>query len=115
MRIWPGRMDAETRPGTPQDAVVTAVDAALGFVAGQGWVPGETAIVLVETVRNVAVELHSSEQLRGLIGAALEKCDHDRVLVATLVDDLLDVRNAARPAVGTRAWSRGAVGGVAVE
>jgi hypothetical protein len=81
--------------------VVTAVDAALGFVAGQGWVPRQTAIVVVETVRDVAVELQTSEQLRGLIGAALEKCDEDRVLAATLVDDLLDVRNAARPAVST--------------
>ena len=104
MRIWPARTDAETRPGTPpESAVVTAVDAALRFVAGQGWVPRQTAIVLVETVRDVAVELHTSEQLRGLIGAALANCDQDRVLAATLVDDLLDVRNAARPAVGTRA------------
>jgi hypothetical protein len=102
MRIWPARTDTETRPGTPpESAVVTAVDAALGFVAGQGWVPRQTAIVVVETVRDVAVELQTSEQLRGLIGAALEKCDEDRVLAATLVDDLLDVRNAARPAVST--------------
>jgi hypothetical protein len=104
MRIWPARTEAETRPGTPPEAaVIAAVDAALGFVAGQGWVPGQTATVVVETVRDVAVELHTSAQLRGLIDAALEKCDTDRVLAATLVDDLLDVRNAARPAVGTRA------------
>src|SRR5829696_3264706 len=97
MRIWPARVNAETRPGTtPESAVVTAVDAALGFVAGHGWVPRHTAIVLMETVRDVAVELHTPEQLRRLIGAALEKCDQDRVLAATLVDDLLDIRNAAR-------------------
>lgn len=103
MRIWPARTDAETRPGAPlESAVVTAVDAALGFVAGQSWVPRQTAIVLVETVRDVAVELHTPEQFRRRIGTALETCDHDRVLAATLVDELLDIRNAARPAVATR-------------
>jgi|SRR5215207_3427543 hypothetical protein len=102
MRIWPVRTDAERKPGTaPESAVVTAVDAALGFVAGQGWVPRQTAIVLVETVREVAAELDTPEQLRRLIGAALEKCDTDRVLAATLVDDLLDIRNAARLAAAT--------------
>jgi hypothetical protein len=104
MRIWPARAEAETRPGTPPESgVITAVDAALRFVTGQVWIPRQTATVVVETVRDVAVELHTSEQLRSLIDASLEKCDQDRVLAATLVDDLLDVRNAARPAVGARA------------
>jgi hypothetical protein len=102
MRIWPVRPDAKIGSGTQEAAVVTAVDAALGFVAGQGWVPRQTAIVWVETVRDVAGEVHAPEQLHRLIRAALEKCDQDRVLAATLVDELLDIRNAARPTVATR-------------
>jgi hypothetical protein len=102
MRIWPVRPDAKIGSGTQEAAVVTAVEAALGFVAGQGWVPRQTAIVLVETVRDVAGEVHAPEQLHRLIRAALEKCDQDRVLAATLVDELLDIRNAARPTVATR-------------
>jgi len=104
MRIWPARAEAETRPGTPPESgVVTAIDAALRFVIGQCWITRQTATVVVETVRDVAVELHTSEQFRNLIDATLEKCDQDRVLAATLVDYLLDVRNAVRPALGTRA------------
>jgi hypothetical protein len=103
MRIWPARADAKVGSGTQEAAaIVTAVDAALGFVAGQDWVPRQTAIVLVETVRDVASEVHVPEQLHRLIRAALEKCDQDRVLAATLVDELLDIRNAARPTVTTR-------------
>jgi hypothetical protein len=103
MRIWPARPEDETRSATPAEtAVVTAVDSALGFVAGHGWVSGQTAIALVGTVRDVAVELHTSEQLHRLIGATLEECGQDRVLAATLVDELLDIRNAARLASATR-------------
>ena len=102
MRIWPARPDPKIGSGTQEAALVTAVDAALGFVAGEGWVPRQTAIVLVETVRDVASEVHPPEQLHRLISAALEKCDRDRVLAATLVDELLDIRNAARPTAATR-------------
>jgi len=102
MRIWSARPDAETGSGTEEAAVVSAVDAALGYVAGQGWVPRQTAIALVETVRDVAGEVHAPEQLHRLIHATLESCAQDRVLAATLVDELLDIRNAARPAVAPR-------------
>ena len=102
MRIWPARPEEETRTSTPAETeVVTAVDSALGFVAGQGWLPGRTAISLVESVRDVALERHTSERLRELFGATLEKCDQERVLAATVVDELLDILNAARP-VATR-------------
>jgi hypothetical protein len=76
--------------------VITAIDAALGFVAGQRWVPRQTAIALLETVRDVARDLDPPEQLHGPIDAAVEKCVDDQVLAAPLTDALLDIRNGYR-------------------
>jgi hypothetical protein len=99
MRIWSsGTAKAKESPAPPKDAILTAIDAALGFVAGQRWVPRQMALALLETIRDVASEVDASEELHALIDAALEKCDQDRVLAATLVDTLLDIRNATSQA-----------------
>ena len=53
MRLWSTRAASDPTPVGREDAVISAVDAALGFVAGQRWVPRHTAIALLETVRDV--------------------------------------------------------------
>ena len=99
MRFWSTR--AATEPTTPaerDDAVITAIDAALGFVAGQRWVPRQTAIALLESVRDVANDGDAAEHLHGIVDDTLANCDSDRVLAAPLTDALLDFRNACRHA-----------------
>lgn len=98
MRIWSSRPANESATVPSEDAIVTAVDAALGFVAGQRWVPRQMALALLETIRDVASEVDAPDELDALIDAAVEQCDQDRVLAATLVDTLLDMRNATSQA-----------------
>jgi hypothetical protein len=94
MRLWSTRTADETASAAPEDAIVTAVDAALGFVAGQRWVPRQMAVALLETVRDVTRDVEVPEELDALIDSALEKCDSDPILASTLADALLDIRNA---------------------
>jgi hypothetical protein len=95
MRLWSTRAASDPTPVGREDAVISAVDAALGFVAGQRWVPRHTAIALLETVRDVARDVDAPEHLHDLIDAAVEECD-DPTLAAPLTDALLDIRNSCR-------------------
>lgn len=95
MRIWSTRSPAETDRARPGEAIVEAVDAALGFVAGQRWVPRRLAEALLETVRDAAREVGAPE----LVDAAIDRMPdegEDRVLAVQLTDLLLDIRNASR-------------------
>jgi hypothetical protein len=96
MRLWSTR--AESSPATVEqdDAVITAVDAALGFIAGQRWVRRQTASALLQTVRGVARDVDAPERLRELIDGAVEECDEDPILADPLTDALLDIRNSSR-------------------
>jgi hypothetical protein len=96
MRLWSTRAANDPTPVEREDAVVTAVDAALGFVAGQRWVTRPTAIALLETVRDVARDVEAAQHLNKLIDAAVEECDEDPILIAPLTDALLDIRNISR-------------------
>jgi hypothetical protein len=96
MRLWSTRAANEPTPVEREDAAVTAVDAALGFVAGQRWVPRQTAVALLETVRDVARDVDAPEHLHELIDAAVEECDEDPILAAPLTDALLDIRNISQ-------------------
>jgi hypothetical protein len=96
MRFWSTRAPNDPTPVEREDAVVTAIDAALGFVAGQRWVSRQTAIALLETVRDVTRDLDAPEHLHEPIDAAVEKCVDDQVLAAPLTDALLDIRNISR-------------------
>jgi hypothetical protein len=96
MRLWSTRAANDPTPVEREDAVVTAVDAALGFVVGQRWVPRHTAIALFETVRDVARDVEAPEYLHALIDAAVEECDEDPILATPLTDALLDIRNSSR-------------------
>jgi hypothetical protein len=98
MRFWSTRAETDPTPVERDDAVITAVDAALGFVAGHRWVPRPTAIALLETVRDVARDAEAPEYLHELIDAAVEECDEDPILAAPLTDALLDIRNSCRRA-----------------
>jgi hypothetical protein len=98
MRFRSTRGATDPTPVERDDAVLAAVDAALGFVAGQRWVPRYMAIALLETVRDVARDVEAPEHLRELIGAAVEECDEDAILAAPLTDALLDIRNSCRRA-----------------
>ncbi len=75
--------------------MVTAVDASLGFVAGQRCARCHDATALVESVRDVALD-NSAPDVLGLIESALAGCDRDPIPAVQLTDTLLDIRNAAR-------------------
>lgn len=98
MRLWSSETAKESAPAAPEEAIVAAVDAALGFVADQRWVPRQTAVALLETVRDAARDADTSEHLEALIDFALEQCDSDPILAGTLTDALLDIRNATSQA-----------------
>ena len=53
MRIRSHRTKTKTAPPAA-DAAVAAVDAALGFIAGQPWVRRQTAVAVLEAVRDAA-------------------------------------------------------------
>ncbi len=95
MRVWSLRTPTQPVSAAPEEAIVTAVDAALGFVAGQRWVPRHMAVALLETIRDVTREQHAPEHLDALVDASLKKCDSDPILAGLLTDLLLDIRNAA--------------------
>jgi hypothetical protein len=97
MRLWPSQSPNETESTTSEAAIVRAVDAALGFVAGQRWVPRPMATALFETVRDVMNELDAPGHVSALLDAALNGCDSDPILAGALTDALLDIRNAASP------------------
>ncbi len=69
MRIRSHRTKTKTPPPAADDAAVAAVDAALGFIAGQPWVRRQTAVAVLEAVRDAARD-------------------------AGLTDALLDIRNS---------------------
>jgi len=76
--------------------VVAAVDAALRFIAGQQWVRRQTAIVLLEEIRDAARNVEDPQRLDKLMDLAVADCDHERILSAPLTDLLLDIRNSSR-------------------
>jgi hypothetical protein len=98
MRLWSTRAANDPTPVEREDALVTAVDAALGFIAGQRWVPRQMAITLLETVRDVVRGADAPEHLNKLIDAAVEEYDEDPILAGPLTDALLDIRNSCRRA-----------------
>jgi hypothetical protein len=95
MRLWSSRSPNETGATASEESVVRAVDAALGFVAGQRWVPRPMATALLETVRDVTNDLDAPGHLSVLLDTALNGCDSDPILAGPLTDALLDIRNAA--------------------
>jgi len=99
MKMWSARASARGPSAAPDDSVVTAVDAALGFVAGQRCMGRQLAIALLETVRDAARDIDAPE-LHVLIDAALAACAQDSILAAWLTDQLLDIRNVTREAQG---------------
>ena len=86
----------KTTPPAAEDAVVAAVDAALGFIAGQPWVRRQTVVAVLEAIRDAARDLDAPQRLYDLIDAAFDDCDQDRTLAAPLTDTLLDIRNSSR-------------------
>jgi|SRR5262245_3543740 len=98
MRIRSPRTKPESAPPPAEEAVVTAVDAALGFIAGQQWVRRQTAVAVLETVRDAAHTVETPQRLYEFIDVALDDCDQDRTLTAPLTDTLLDIRNSSRDA-----------------
>ena len=96
MRLWFTRAEKDPPPVEGSDAVISVVDAALGFVAGQRWIPRQTAIALLETVRDTAGDVDAPKHLHELIDAAVEKCDEDPIPAGPLADALLDIRNSGR-------------------
>jgi hypothetical protein len=96
MRIRSPRTEPGTGPPGAEEAVVAAVDAALGFIAGQQWVRRQTAVALLEGIRDAARNLDAPQRLDKLIDLAVADCDHDRILSAPLTDLLLDIRNSSR-------------------
>lgn len=99
MRLWSSRLPNETESTASEEAIVRAVDAALGFVAGQRWVPRPMATALFETVRDVTNDLDAPGHLSALLDTALNGCDSDPILGGALTDALRDIRNAA-----SRVW-----------
>jgi hypothetical protein len=95
MRLWSARSPNETESTTSEEAVVRAVDAALGFVAGQRWVPRPMATALLETFRDVTNDLDAPGHVSALLDTALTGWDSDPILAGALTDALLDIRNAA--------------------
>jgi hypothetical protein len=96
MRFWSTRAATDPTAAEGKDALITGVDAALGIVAGQRWVPGQTAIALLESVRDIARDADAPEQLDELIDTAVEECDEDPIPAGPLTDALLDIRNGCR-------------------
>jgi hypothetical protein len=96
MSLRPPRTKTETAPPAAGEAVVAAVDAALGFIAGHQWVRRQTAVALLEAVRDAARNVDAPQRLYDFIDVALDDGDQDRTLVAPLTDALLDIRNSAR-------------------
>jgi hypothetical protein len=99
MRFWSSLSPNEAESTSSEEAIVTAVDAALGFIAGQRWVPRPMATALVETVRDVTNDLDAPGHLSARFDTALIGCDSDPILARTLTDALLDIRSAA-----SRVW-----------
>jgi hypothetical protein len=99
MRFWSSRSPNETESTGSEQVVVGAVDAALGFIAGQRWVPRPMATALLETVRDVTKDLDAPGHLSVLFDTALNGCDSDPILAGVLTDALLDIRSAA-----SRVW-----------
>jgi hypothetical protein len=95
VRIRSPRTKAETAPPPADEVVVAAVDAALGFIAGQQWVRRQTAVAVLEAVRDAASNVDAPQRCT-LIDVQLDDCDQDRTLAAPLTDALLDIRNSAR-------------------
>jgi hypothetical protein len=98
MRIRSPRTKPETAPPTAEQALVAAIDAALGFIAGQHWVRRQTAVAVLEAVRDAARTVDAPQRLYEFIDVALDDCDQDRTLAAPLTDALLDIRNSSRDA-----------------
>jgi hypothetical protein len=98
MRIRSPRTKPESAPPPAEEAVVAAVDAALGFIAGQQWVRHQTAVAVLETVRDAARTVEAPQRVYEFIDVALDDCDQDRTLAAPLTDALLDIRNSSRVA-----------------
>jgi hypothetical protein len=96
MRIRSPRTKPETAPPAAEEAVVAAVDAALGFIAGQQWVRRQTAVAVLEAVRDAARKVDTPQRLYEFIDVALDDCHQDRTLAAPLTDALLDIRNSSR-------------------
>ena len=96
MRIRSARSKSEAAPPPANEAVVATVDAALGFIAGQQWVRRQTAVALLEEIRDAARNLDDPQRLDQLIDLAVADCDHERILSAPLTDLLLDLRNSSR-------------------
>jgi hypothetical protein len=94
MRVRSHRTKTKTAPPAADDAVVAAVDAALGFIAGQPWVRRQTAVAVLEAVRDAARGAGAPQRLYELVDVALEGCDQDRTQAAPLTDALLDIRNS---------------------
>jgi hypothetical protein len=94
VRIWSSETAKETAPVAREETIVSAVDAALGFVAGQRWMPRQMAVALLEAVRDTARSGDTAGYLEALIDSALEQCDSDPILAGALTDALLDIRNA---------------------
>jgi len=97
MRIRSARKP-EAAPPPADEAVVAAVDAALGFIAGQQWVRRHTAVAVLEAVRDAARKVDAPQRLYESIDVAFDECDQDRTLAAPLTDALLDIRNSSRVA-----------------
>jgi hypothetical protein len=96
MRFWSARAATDPTAAEGKDAMITGVDAALGFVAGQRWIPRQTAIALLETVRDTARDVDAPEHLHELIDETVEECDEDPIPAGPLTDALLDIRNSGR-------------------
>jgi len=96
MRIRSPHAAPDTGPPGAEEAVVATVDAALGFIAGQQWVRRQTAVALLEEIRDAARNLDDPQRLDQLIDLAVADCDHERILSAPLTDLLLDLRNSSR-------------------
>jgi hypothetical protein len=72
VRIRSPRTKAETAPPAADEAVVAAVDAALGFIAGQQWVRRQTAVAVLEAVRDAARNVDAPQRLYELIDVTLD-------------------------------------------
>jgi hypothetical protein len=96
MRLRSPRNNTEPAPPAGEVAVVAAVDDALRFIAGHQRVRRQTAVAVLEAVRDAVRDLDAPQPLYELIDAAFDDCDHEWILVAPLTDALLDARNNSR-------------------
>jgi hypothetical protein len=86
MRIRSPRNNAETAPPAAEAPVVGAVDDALRFIAGHQRVRRQTAVAVLEAVRDAARDLDAPLPVYELIDAAFDDCDHEWILVGPLTD-----------------------------